>query len=169
MIPGSNGGKAAPWRAIVQASLLATIFLAGCQKEETPATDATATDEPAGAVSVASSVPAAPLPPPKPGEWSGTVAEAPAADEASEDLFVGWYFERGGAGRLLACGQSAPLEVADATRLRELKAKRGGGPEPVYVQLKVRLAPGSKLEVTSVQQFGVDEGPTPNCQLVPPG
>lgn len=110
-----------------------------------------------------------PTPESTPEDVSGAAPPMDSAQTsaAPDDLFVGWYFEQGGTGRLQACGASTKLQVADATFLRELNGKRGGGTKPVYVRLRVRLAPGSRLEVTEVQQFGVDETPVTDCVLAP--
>jgi hypothetical protein len=160
--------KSPSWRAMAVAGLLA-LCLAGCQKAAEPAASDTADAADAAVPADATMpAPAAAAAPAKPGEWSGTIPDtkAAAAEVAADELFVGWYYEQGGAGRLLACGQSVSLQVADPTFLRGLKAKMGGGPQPVYVRLKVRPVAQSQLEVSEVQQFGVDEGPAPNCQLV---
>jgi hypothetical protein len=165
-----DGGRLAAWRAVTTAGALA-LCLAGCQKAAEPAdVDAAGTADAGADVAsdAATRARAAPVAPTKPGEWTGTVPDkkAAAAEVAADDLFVGWYYEQGGAGRLLACGQSVSLQVSDPTFLRNLKARMGGGPEPVYVRLKVRPVAQSQLQVSDVQQFGVDEGPAPNCHLV---
>lgn len=90
---------------------------------------------------------------------------APPLADAPADEFVGWYFEKGGTGLLVGCGQGIPLEVADPAFLHKLNAQRGGATAPVFVRLAVRPGAGSKLDVTKIEQFGVDEGPAPDCAL----
>ena len=165
----SKGRKPESWRAAACIAFVA-LSLGACKPAAEPASTAASQDEPtpveqAVANASASAAPAAPTPP---GEWSGTVPDpkASAAAVAADDLFIGWYYEQGGQGRLLACGQSVSLQVSDPTFLRGLKAKMGGGSQPVFVRLKVRPAAQSQLEVSDVQQFGVDEGPVPDCELV---
>lgn len=143
--------------------IAAALCLVGCQPAQAPEEALPVTTE-AGVAA----------PPPMLQDLpAATVASTPAstplpAVEASDDQFVGWYFERDSVGLLQACGQAAPLQVADPTFLRQLKAKLGGASQPVYVRLRVRLAAGSRLEITEVQQFGVDEIPVQDCVLVKP-
>ena len=99
-----------------------------------------------------------------PGTYA-TPSLAPPPSDAPSDEFVGWYYEKGAAGMLVSCGQAVPLQVTDASFLHQLNARRGGSGAPVYVRMEVRPAPGSKLEVAKVLQFGVDEGPAPDCAL----
>jgi hypothetical protein len=89
----------------------------------------------------------------------------PSPADAPTDEFVGWYFEKAGTGMLVGCGQAMPLEVADPAFLHQLNGRRMGSAAPVYVRLAVRPAGGSKLEVAKIEQFGVDEGPAPDCAL----
>jgi hypothetical protein len=90
---------------------------------------------------------------------------APPLADAPTDEFVGWYFEKGGTSLLMGCGQGIPLEVTDPAFLNKLNAQRGGAKAPVFVRLAVRPGAGSKLEVAKIEQFGVDEGPAPDCAL----
>lgn len=94
-----------------------------------------------------------------------TMPASPLAVSPEDVDFVGWYIDQGGGSQLLACGQSVALPVENPAFLRDLKAKLGSGRKPVYVSLRVRLAAGSRLEVTEVRQFGADETPVVDCVL----
>jgi hypothetical protein len=147
------------------AALAAALCLAACQPATPP--DAARDDRAAErATPVADAASAASLPDAAPPPAAGAEAVAPAPSTEPADGFEGWYFEKGGVAMVQACGQSVPLEVSDAAFLRQLKARMGGRQAPVYVRLAVRPAAGSKLEVAEVRQFGVDEGPAPDCPLV---
>lgn len=153
-----NGTDMGRTNFLKSATLFAATFcLAGCHPaqppEVVPATTAFEVDA-AQAVPEIASAPAPPI-------ASGKVAQASPDD----DDFIGWYFERGGVGQLQACGASVPLQLADSTFLQELKRKLGNGTMPVYVSLRIRLAPESRLEVTEVRQFGSDETPIVGCDL----
>jgi len=146
--------------------LAATCGMVACQRpapesgyEAEPGTQASTTDS-TNAVLVP-----APTPPQTQSAHDLNPSLAPPPSEAPTDAFVGWYFEKGGRGMLVGCGQALPLEVTDAAFLHQLNVRRGGSTAPVYVRLDVRPGAGSKLEVASVQQFGVDEGPAPDCPL----
>jgi hypothetical protein len=138
-----------------------TLWVAACDADQPeaarPATTAAAPEvaayEPAPRpVSVPVAEPDAPSPMP------------PASPDDVE--FAGWFIDQGGSSQLLACGQSMALPIANPEFLRELKGKLGrSGNAPVYVRLRVRLATGSRLEVSEVLQFGVDETPVVDCVL----
>jgi hypothetical protein len=134
--------------------------LAACrQPAPAPATDATT------ASATTAGVEAAPMLAPAQAPSAPAPSLAPPPSDAPTDEFVGWYFEKGGTGMLVGCGQSMPLEVTDPAFLHQLNARRGGSTAPVYVRLDVRPGSGSRLEVARIQQFGVDEGPAPDCAL----
>jgi hypothetical protein len=144
-------------RSLRIAAFAALTLLAACQRAGE--TDGATADTP-----TAPTDPGVPsYVPPADGTTAAPVSGPQPSQDPADD-FVGWYYEKGGKAFLVACGQSISLPVADAAFLRQLNAKRGGGKAPVYVRLGVRPA-GSALEVAEVTQFGIDEGPAPNCPL----
>jgi hypothetical protein len=142
----------------------AALSLSGCQRPAPGRARGPATGSATEASTREASAPV-PATAPPPSTYPSTPSLAPLSDDAPTDEFVGWYFEKGGAGMLLGCGRAMPLEVADATFLHQLNGRRGGSTAPVYVRLAVRAGAGSKLEVARIEQFGVDEGPAPDCAL----
>jgi hypothetical protein len=141
---------------------VAACSLAACQRPAPEPAAEAATAAPGAADAQEAPISASAISPPA---YTATPALAPPPSDAPTDQFVGWYFEKGGAGMLVGCGQFVPLEVVDARFLRQLNSRRGGSTAPVYVRLEVRPGSGSKLEVAKIQQFGVDEGPAPDCAL----
>jgi hypothetical protein len=145
------------WKATVVAAVLC---LAACQAEPP---SAAAPSQPAAATTQTGASGPAParLPVVEP------AASRPMPPVSPEDVdFAGWFIDRDGSDQLLACGQSVPLPIENPAFLRELRRKLGSGSDkPVYVRLRVRLAAGSRVEVTEVLQFGVDETPVVGCVL----
>lgn len=147
-------------RRLMATVIAATLCLAACRPEQ---------PEAAAAPTTSAVLPAAGAPEPAPERLpvAEPGASAPMPPATPDDVeFVGWFIEQGGSSQLLACGQSMPLPIENPGFLRELRGKLGrGGNGPVYVRLRVRLATGSRLEVTEVLQFGVDETPVVDCLL----
>lgn len=140
--------------------LVTACCVAGCHRPAPERSLASASDAAAAAEAVPVRAPA-----PAPATYASTPSLTPPPSDTPTDEFAGWYFEKGGTGMLVGCGQAMPLEVADPAFLHQLNGRRGGATAPVYVRLAVRPAGGSKLEVVKIEQFGVDEGPAPDCAL----
>jgi hypothetical protein len=161
MMTDSTPAKAARGLRLMATMVAVALCVAACQADQPEAAAPAATAAAPEVVAYESA------PEPVSVSVAGPDASAPMPPASPDDVeFAGWFIDQGGSSQLLACGQSMALPIANPEFLRELKGRLGRSANaPVYVRLRVRLATGSRLEVTEVLQFGVDETPVVDCVL----